>query len=107
MAISADYATPLYVNGYACMNCTQVAEAKQNINPADPQAGPFGIDAKSNPTATQSPAVVFGGVLASAGGAPGASAGQSSSPQLSSSPAGSNQASSTAQSVGALLNISV
>ena len=46
MAISANYPTPVYVNGYPCNNCAQVAEAKQDINPADPQAGPWGIDAQ-------------------------------------------------------------
>jgi hypothetical protein len=29
MIIGADYPTPVYVNGYACNNCAQVAEAKK------------------------------------------------------------------------------
>jgi hypothetical protein len=80
MSISGDYATPQYVNGYACWNCAAVAEAKKDINPADPKAGPGGVDASNDPTAnsggtqqttdqgstqgsTQTPAVLFGGVL--------------------------------------------
>ena len=56
MTISTNYPHPVYVNGYACNNCAQVAEAKQDINPADPKAGPGGIDADtaSDPTSTNS-----------------------------------------------------
>ena len=69
MAVSANYATPVYVNGYQCNNCTQVAEAKKDINPADPKAGPGGIDASS---ASQSPAFTLGGSLAKGGVCDGA-----------------------------------
>lgn len=64
MTISGDYPTPVYVNGYPCNNCAQVAEAKKDINPADPKAGPGGIDANT-PANQASPAVIFGGSLAS------------------------------------------
>ena len=64
MAISANYTIPVYVNGYQCDNCAQVPEAKKDINPADPQAGPWGIDVKSSHDAGQSPAFVLDGSLA-------------------------------------------
>ena len=32
------------VNGYRCKDCTDVAYAKKNIDPAHPKDGPFGID---------------------------------------------------------------
>ncbi len=73
MTISANYPTPVYVNGYACNNCAQVAEAKKGVDPADPKAGPYGVDAKNDrnggSVSARSPAVIFGGALAqSAGG---------------------------------------
>jgi hypothetical protein len=71
MAISANYPQPVYVNGFACMNCAQVAEAKQDIDPAHPQSGPGGVDAQFDPTAKQTPAVIFGGALAGIGAASG------------------------------------
>jgi hypothetical protein len=66
MAISANYAVPVYVNGYACDNCAEVAEAKRDIDPAHPQSGPGGIDAQFDPTARNAPAVILGGALAGA-----------------------------------------
>ena len=71
MAISANYPTPVFVNGYACNNCAQVAEAKQDINPADPKAGPWGVDAGHG----QQPAFTLGGALANSA-ASAAAAGQ-------------------------------
>lgn len=44
MAISGDYSSPVRVNGFACRNCTEVDQAKRNIDPADPAGGPFGIN---------------------------------------------------------------
>jgi hypothetical protein len=43
MAISSDYSAPVRVNGFACRNCTEVDQAKRNIDPANPAAGPFGL----------------------------------------------------------------
>jgi len=92
MAISANYPTPVLVNGYLCNNCTQVAEATKDINPADPQAGPWGIDAKAGSTPTHSPAFTLGGLLTSgstiAGSAPAkpASVSSSTSPTSTASP---------------------
>ncbi len=44
MAISTDYSAPVRVNGFACRNCSEVDQAKRNIDPANPSAGPFGIN---------------------------------------------------------------
>lgn len=77
MTISANYPIPVWVNGYACDNCAQVAEAKQGINPADPTAGPYGVDAGAPGTSStsgagdQSPAVSFGGALSGLGASTG------------------------------------
>ena len=54
MAISTDYPTPVMVNGFSCKNCTDVAYAKNHIDPAHPKSGPYGIDAKDDPTVKQS-----------------------------------------------------
>lgn len=64
MAINADYATPVTVNGYSCKNCTDVDYAKKHIDPAHPKDGPYGIDARNNPTSKTSPAVILDGRLA-------------------------------------------
>ncbi len=107
MSISANYPVPVYVNGYACMNCAQVAEAKRDINPADPQAGPGGIDAKNNPSATPSPAVTFGGVLANTSPSLGGSPTQPPSPQASPGQPSSSSPPSPTSGLGGLVNISV
>ena len=56
------------VNGYVCNNCTDVANAKRNIDPAHPKDGPFGQDAPDaqvrDKTNAHGQAVVFGGSLA-------------------------------------------
>lgn len=44
MAISTDYSAPVWVNGFACRNCSEVDQAKRNVDPANPSAGPFGIN---------------------------------------------------------------
>lgn len=36
MAISGDYSSPITVNGFVCRNCSDVAKAEKNIDPADP-----------------------------------------------------------------------
>jgi hypothetical protein len=66
MAVSADYSTPVMVNGFSCKNCTDVDYAKKHIDPAHPKSGPYGIDAKDDPSVKQtapSGAVTFGGNL--------------------------------------------
>jgi len=80
MAISANYPTPVYVNGYQCNNCAQVAEAKKDINPADPKAGPGGVDASSS---SQSPAFTLGGMLANGSSAAGKASPSSPAPPSS------------------------
>jgi hypothetical protein len=71
---TVNYPTPVIVNGYSCKNCQQVDEAKKHIDPSDPKAGPYGVDAKDQPpkpgqvtpvsSNDQTPAVTFGGALA-------------------------------------------
>ena len=66
MAIATNYPTPVSVNGFLCKNCTDVDYAKKHIDPAHPRSGPYGIDAKDDPTVRKSAAdnaVVFGGSL--------------------------------------------
>jgi hypothetical protein len=66
MTIGADYSTPVTVNGFLCRNCTDVDYAKKHIDPAHPKSGPYGIDAKDDPSVKQSAtsaAVTFGGGL--------------------------------------------
>jgi hypothetical protein len=65
LAISGDYPTPVTVNGYSCKNCTDVDYAKKHIDPAHPRSGPYGVNAKDDPTVKQPAAVVFGGGLSS------------------------------------------
>ncbi len=66
MMVGANYSQPVVVDGYACWNCHQVAEAKKGVNPADPPP----------PGASPTPAVIFGGSLAGLNGAsqPGSAA---------------------------------
>ena len=44
MAISGNYAHPVTVNGFSCINCAEVAQAKADIDPANPSAGPGGVN---------------------------------------------------------------
>ena len=74
MAISANYPTPVVVNGFLCRNCTDVANAKKHIDPAHPQSGPFNIDAKTDPTRALQQAVSFGGSLSELDGSTSSSA---------------------------------
>jgi hypothetical protein len=71
MAIaSANYAMPVMVNGFLCKSCTDVDLAKAHIDPQHPSAGPFGTNAKADPTLAgkkfdgKTGAVTFGGSLA-------------------------------------------
>ncbi len=50
MSISGDYPQPVQVNGFMCKNCTDVDYAKKHIDPAHPKAGPYGVNAKDDPT---------------------------------------------------------
>ena len=63
MAISANYSTPVQVNGFSCNNCTDVGYAKKHIDPARPQSGPYDINARDDPSRTVSNAVTFAGNL--------------------------------------------
>ena len=58
------------VNGYVCHNCSDVALAKRDIDPAHPKDGPDGRDKVSESATTdRNRAVTFGGALAAASGA--------------------------------------
>ena len=65
MTIGSNYPTPVTVNGFVCKNCTDVDYAKKHIDPAHPKSGPYGIDAKDDPTVKNSfsSGVIFGGGL--------------------------------------------
>ena len=63
MAISTDYKTPVYVNGFACKNCTDVDNAKKHIDPQHPKSGPYGINAKNDPSMQRQSSVIFSGAL--------------------------------------------
>ncbi len=65
---TVNYPTPVTVNGYSCKNCTDVDNAKRNIDPSHPKDGPFGVNkqdhAKPGTASGAKPVVTFGGVLA-------------------------------------------
>jgi hypothetical protein len=61
MAISGDYSSPVQVNGFACRNCTDVANAKKHIDPAHPKSGPYGVNAATDPSRQNS--IILDGVL--------------------------------------------
>jgi hypothetical protein len=69
MAIgSINYPQPVMVNGYPCKNCTDVDLAKAFIDPQHPKAGPYGANAKADPSLAgkhrdKSGAITFGGAL--------------------------------------------
>lgn len=67
MTVGTNYPTPVLVNGFLCKNCTDVDYAKKHIDPAHPKSGPYGIDAKNDPTVENAPtsSVTFGGNLSS------------------------------------------
>lgn len=48
MAINGDYPQPVTVNGFSCKNCTDVDYAKKHIDPANPEDGPYGVNAKDH-----------------------------------------------------------
>ena len=72
MAVSVNYPTPVWVNGYQCRNCSDVDLAKKHIDPAHPKSGPFDVDAKADPTRQLQRSVSFGGRLAGTPDVPGA-----------------------------------
>lgn len=59
MAISGDYSSPVTVNGFVCRNCADVDRAKRHIDPADPAAGPFGVNGSHKPGKAAKPANHF------------------------------------------------
>ena len=79
MTINGDYATPVTVNGFSCRNCTDVGYAKKHIDPEHPKSGPYGIDAKDDPTLRAAQAVTFSGALSGLNAA-GPAAGSQANP---------------------------
>lgn len=53
--INGDDSSPILVNGYSCRNCTDVSNAKKNVDPAHPRSGPFGSTADTDPGARFEP----------------------------------------------------
>ncbi len=53
MSISTNYSTPVMLNGFSCRNCSEVDQAKRNIDPANPSAGPFGMNAPKSGSASK------------------------------------------------------
>ncbi len=69
MSINGNYSSPVIVNGFSCMNCTDVDHANKFVDPARPQDGPKqdgpkGADTKPQKVTFDDPAVIFGGSLA-------------------------------------------
>jgi hypothetical protein len=64
MSVSGDYAQPVNVNGYVCWNCSQVADAKKGVDPADVKPGESAAQAQAASNTAPASAVVFGGALA-------------------------------------------
>ena len=79
---STNYPQPVQVNGFTCHNCTEVDEAKKHIDPAHPKSGPYGVDAKTDPTnpVNKKSFISFGGSL-SGTDASSATASNSNTPQ--------------------------
>lgn len=75
MTISGDYSSPVIVNGFSCMNCTDVDHANKFVDPAHPQDGPAKPTAEQQSDQDQTKvkfdaqAVVFGGTLTDPRGA--------------------------------------
>ncbi|MEH2513170.1 hypothetical protein V1291_004524 [Nitrobacteraceae bacterium AZCC 1564] len=75
MAISGDYSSPVIVNGFNCMNCTDVDYASKFIDPAHPHDGPakpaseLRSDLEQKKVTFDAQAVILGGTLADPRGA--------------------------------------
>jgi hypothetical protein len=87
MTASVNYPAPVMVNGYPCKNCTDVDRAKAHIDPQHPNAGPYGVNAKADPSlagkvaatgSTGKNSVTFGGSLGGLSAAPSSGASSSS-----------------------------
>ena len=101
MVIASDYPTPVNVNGFSCKNCTDLGYAKKHIDPEHPKSGPYGINAKDDPTIKNtSGAVLFGGSLSALNG--------KAATQSAAEGSGNTGAQTTPESaIGAQLDISV
>ncbi len=104
MSVGTNYSTPVMVNGFLCKNCTDVDYAKKHIDPAHPKSGPYGIDAKDDPTvkqSTTSTAVTFGGNLSSLNASQALTGGQSAA-----DPSDAVAAAEPSSAIGTQLDIS-
>ena len=63
MNVNANYPTPVQVNGFTCRNCTEVVFVLLLFVSAQPKAGPYGVDAASDPSLANKPNVTFDGAL--------------------------------------------
>lgn len=59
MSVSGNYPYPVTINGVVCRNCSDVGLAKRHIDPADPAAGPLGLNASHKPGKADKPANHF------------------------------------------------
>jgi hypothetical protein len=96
------------INGYPCKNCTDIDYAKKHIDPKHPKAGPYGVNAKDDPsirdtprTEANDPSVKFGGILQNLN--PNAVTGVSNTG--STAQAGSSTGQPLSQQTGAILNL--
>ncbi len=87
--VSANYATPVMVNGFLCKNCTDVDLAKAHIDPQHPSAGPFGTNAKADPTLAGKKFDGKTGAVSFAGSLSGMNSNEASPSAALSSPLGS------------------
>ncbi len=75
MTINGDYSSPVIVNGFSCMNCTDVDHANKFVDPAHPHDGPAKPASEQQSDLDQkkitfdAQAVVLGGTLADPRGA--------------------------------------
>jgi hypothetical protein len=65
---TVNYPTPVTVNGYSCKNCTDVDNAKKHVDPQHPKSGPYGINAKNDPSIQRQTSVIFSGALSELAG---------------------------------------
>jgi hypothetical protein len=90
MTINGDYSSPVIVNGFSCMNCTDVDHANKFIDPAHPNDGPAKpaseqqSDEDLKKVTFDAQAVILGGLLADPRGTALSWDGSAATPALSS-----------------------
>lgn len=97
MTISGNYSSPVIVNGFSCLNCTDVDNAHKFINPAHPHDGPAKpaseqhSDQDQNKVTFDTHAVILGGTLADPRGAAVPWDGSAAAPTSSSDPSATSR----------------